>query len=72
MVWRCRLAITICQQNNAPLPRFYQTLCKSSVAIVAGANILQTLDMAKRQLLTGGFTKIDYLDLRDATSLTPL
>ena len=58
-------------EQRAIAPLLYQTLRKSSVEILAGANILQTLDSAKHQLLTSGFTKIDYLDLRDATSLTP-
>ena len=37
---------------------------------MVGADIQQSLDRAKSQLLAGGFTKIDYLDLRDATNLT--
>ena len=28
-------------------------------------------EKAKHQLFAGGFSKIDYLDLRDATTLTP-
>ena len=58
-------------EQRAVAPLLYQTLGRSAVEILAGANILQTLDKAKHQLLTGGFSKIDYLDLRDANSLTP-
>ncbi len=57
------------QRTIAPL--LYRTLGKSAAEILAGADIPQSLDRAKRQLLAGGFTKIDYLDLRDATSLAP-
>ena len=58
-------------EQRAIAPLLYQILGKSAAEISAGANILQTLDKAKHQLLTGGFSKIDYLDLRDANSLTP-
>ena len=38
---------------------------------MAGFAIQLSLDKAKHQLLKSGFTKIDYLDLRDATTLAP-
>ena len=56
-------------EQRAIAPLLYQTLGKIAAEILAGADIQQSLDKAKRQLLAGGFTKIDYLDLRDATSL---
>ena len=43
----------------------------SAAEIMAGCAIQPSLDKAKHQLLTSGFTKIDYLDLRDATTLAP-
>ena len=58
-------------EQRAIAPLLYQTLGKSAAEILAGAHILQSLDKAKHQLLAAGFTKIDYLDLRDAISLAP-
>ena len=58
-------------EQRAIAPLLYQTLGEIAAEILAGADIQQSLDKAKRQLLAGGFTKIDYLDLRDATSLAP-
>ena len=56
-------------KQRAIAPLLYQTLGKSAAEILAGADILQSLEKAKCQLLASGFRKIDYLDLRDATSL---
>ena len=58
-------------KQRAIAPILYQTLGKSAAKIMAGGAIQPSLDEAKHQLLTRGFTKIDYLDLRDATSLAP-
>ena len=58
-------------KQRAIAPVLYQTLGKSAAKIMAGGAIQPSLDEAKHQLLTRGFTKIDYLDLRDATSLAP-
>ena len=58
-------------EQRAIAPLLYQTLGKSAAEILAGVHILQSLDKAKHQLLAAGFTKIDYLDLRDAISLAP-
>ena len=58
-------------EQRAIAPLLYQTLGKSAAEILAGGDIQQSLDEAKSHLLAGGFTKIDYLDLRDATNLTP-
>ena len=56
-------------KQRAIAPILYQTLGKSAAEIMAGGAIQPSLDKAKHQLLTSGFTKIDYLDLRDANSL---
>ena len=58
-------------EQRAIAPLLYQTLGKSAAEILAGGDIQQSLDEAKSHLLAGGFTKIDYLDLRDATNLAP-
>ena len=57
-------------EQRAVAPLLYQTLGRSAAEILAGADIQQILDTAKSQLLAYGFTKIDYLDLRDAINLT--
>ena len=56
-------------EQRAIAPLLYQTLSTSAAEILAGGNIQSSLNKAKHQLLAGGFTKIDYLDLRNATSL---
>ena len=56
-------------KQRAIAPVLYQTLGKAAAQIMTGCAIPLSLDKAKHQLLTSGFTKIDYLDLRDATSL---
>ena len=56
-------------KQRAIAPLLYQTLSKSAAEILAGADILQSLEKAKYQLLAGGFTKIDYLDLRNTNNL---
>ena len=56
-------------EQRAIAPLLYQTLGKSAAEILAGVDVLQSLNKAKNRLLTGGFTKIDYLDLRDAVYL---
>ena len=58
-------------KQRAIAPVLYQTLTESAAKIMAGSAIQPSLDKAKHQLLTSGFTKIDYLDLRDATTLAP-
>ena len=58
-------------KQRAIAPVLYQTLGKSAAEIMAGCAIQPSLDKAKHQLLTSGFTKIDYLDLRDTTTLAP-
>ena len=58
-------------EQRAIAPVLYQTLGKSAAEIIAGYAIKPSLDKAKRQLFTSGFTKIDYLDLRNATTLVP-
>jgi pantoate--beta-alanine ligase len=56
-------------EQRAIAPLLYQMLAKTAREIRAGADIQQSLSKAKSQLLAGGFTKIDYLDLRDASNL---
>jgi pantoate--beta-alanine ligase len=56
-------------KQRAIAPLLYQTLSKSAAEILAGADILQSLEKAKNQLLAGGFKKIDYLDLRNTNNL---
>ena len=58
-------------EQRAIAPVLYQTLVKSAAEIMAGGTIQPSLDKAKHQLFADGFSKIDYLDLRDATTLTP-
>ena len=58
-------------EQRAIAPLLYQTLGNSAAEILTGGEIQQILDKAKSQLSASGFRKIDYLDLRDATTLAP-
>jgi len=51
-------------------PAIYRTLRKCAKEIMSGRSIDDSLDTAKAYLFTAGFDKIDYLDLREAESLT--
>lgn len=51
------------------LPR---ALGEAAAAIVRGANVAATLDIARRKLADAGFTPIDYVALCDADTLEPL
>jgi pantoate--beta-alanine ligase len=51
------------------LPR---ALGEAAAAIVRGADVAATLDIARRKLADAGFTPIDYVALCDADTLEPL
>ena len=54
------------RQSAAALPR---ALNAASAAITGGADVAATLVAAREMILNAGFASIDYLDLRDQTSL---
>lgn len=54
------------RQSAAALPR---ALNAASAAIAGGADVAATLVAAREMILNAGFASIDYLDLRDQTSL---
>ena len=58
-------------EQRAIAPVLYRTLGKSAAEIMAGGAIQPCIDKAKQHILADGFTTIDYLDLRDATTLAP-
>lgn len=53
-------------------PALHKTLKEAATAIEGGAAIDDTLEEAKHQLLVAGFTSVDYLELREEDSLTPV
>lgn len=53
----------------AALPR---AMCEAIAAIEQGAPVEPTLERLKADLVTGGFSSVDYAELRDAESLVPL
>ena len=57
------------KKQRAIAPNLYQTLKKCSMDLVDGNDINKTLNTAAEHLLTLGFDKIDYLDLRQDQSL---
>jgi pantoate--beta-alanine ligase len=57
--------------ERARAPELYTTLQQVSRELVAGRDIDEALAVGRLQLESTGF-RIDYLDLRDAETLTPL
>ena len=53
-------------------PTLHKVLQDTAKAIAAGAAIPDVLKAAKQNLLDAGFSKIDYLELREEDSLVPL
>jgi pantoate--beta-alanine ligase len=51
------------------LPR---ALGEAAQAIAAGADVAETLEKARGRLQSAGFDPIDYVELRDAETLTPM
>lgn len=52
--------------------RLNKVLDKLSIAIRAGRDVAETLEMGEDELLAAGFDKIDYLELRECETLAPL
>lgn len=57
--------------QRAIAPALYQMLGNCVEEILAGRAIDEALNIAKSGLLAAGFDKVDYLELRDASSLAP-
>ena len=57
------------RQDAACLPR---TMAEAAAQIAGGAPVKQALANLRAALLTGGFASVDYAELREADSLTPL
>lgn len=55
---------------NAPV--IYRTLTRAAEALTAGADLTQTLDQAREDLVRAGMLEIDYLELRADNDLAPM
>lgn len=53
-------------------PALYATISELAMEIASGAPMEAGIAAAKRRILAAGFAKIDYLDVRDAETLTPV
>ncbi|MCF8483267.1 MAG: pantoate--beta-alanine ligase [Rhodospirillum sp.] len=53
-------------------PTLNRTLRRVAADILGGADVSDCLEWGMGELLKGGFSSVDYLELRDATTLTPL
>lgn len=52
--------------------RLYKTLHQAAQDILGGMSVQEALDHAMDALVTAGFGKLDYLELRDAETLEPM
>jgi pantoate--beta-alanine ligase len=50
----------------------YAALTEAAKSIRAGKDSAQVIEEARQKLLTGGFNKIDYIEMRDAVTLKPV
>jgi pantoate--beta-alanine ligase len=50
----------------------YRILCQTAEAVRNGQGIHEAVAHAKASLLSGGFGKVDYVEIRDAETLTPV
>ncbi len=53
-------------------PTLQATIAALAEEVRSGADIAARVAAAKRRLLAAGFTKIDYIEVRDAQTLTPV
>ncbi len=64
-----------CYLNEAErkiAPALYQTLVQCAKRIVAGESTTSALAWAEGQVLAAGFSRTDYIELRDAQTLKPM
>jgi len=58
--------------ERAIAPLLYRVLCQSRDRLRSGGDTAAILSEGRATLLSAGFSRIDYLDLRDADTLAPL
>ncbi|MPT48629.1 MAG: pantoate--beta-alanine ligase [Sphingobium sp.] len=59
-------------EEREQAPALYQAMQNAARQITSGMNITETLDTLKQQLLNSGFASVEYAELRDAESLSPI
>ncbi|MDE9451212.1 pantoate--beta-alanine ligase [Aliiroseovarius sp. Z3] len=64
--------VRLSQKDRAIAPALKSELDRAATAIRRGADIRVALNSAKAQIENSGFDKVEYLDLRDATDLSPV
>ncbi|MBK5933159.1 pantothenate synthetase [Rhodovulum imhoffii] len=58
--------------GRATAPALYRALSKAVAALCAGAPVAGTLEIARAEVLSAGFSAVEYLELRSAQTLAPL
>jgi len=58
--------------ERAAAPALYRIICEVAAKVAAGTQISDETAAAKRDLERAGFTKVDYVEVRDAETLAPL
>ncbi|HKZ96650.1 MAG TPA: pantoate--beta-alanine ligase [Hyphomicrobiaceae bacterium] len=58
--------------ERAAAPALYRIICEVAAKVAAGTQISDETATAKRDLERAGFTKVDYVEVRDAETLAPL
>lgn len=53
-------------------PALYRILCETADRLATGAEAAPLIEEAKRRLLEAGFSRVDYVELRDDATLRPI
>ncbi|TCO71996.1 pantoate--beta-alanine ligase [Rhodovulum euryhalinum] len=64
--------VRLSARARAQAPALFQTLTEASRALRAGVPVAQALSAARAAILAGGFSEVEYLELRSAATLVPL
>ena len=59
------------EKERKSAPALYEAISEAARVIVRGANIPAALEAAKERILSAGFGRVDYVDVRQADTLAP-
>jgi pantoate--beta-alanine ligase len=63
--------VYLSETNRKIAPALYQALCQVKDLLHNGKNIDEALEWGRKNIVESGFSKLDYLELRSADTLSP-